>query len=246
MVYIMFSNNSTLNQQILDKEKMWFSNLYIKLIHRSKNEGSIVSNPFIYGEANIDATKKKVMIIGQEARGYNEFRGNLNFYEEQEYTKMYLERQVYGLNSYKYNKSPFWDFHRFLKNNNYFPMWNNLDKAHLIVNSKTHPLTVEYEKILNSDIGNGRSLLQEEIQISKPKIVVFVTGPNYWESMASALHCDSGILYENKPNTKKYVSDITSIAKLGIRCIWTYHPNFIRRSGYEKSILDDVLKRIDV
>ena len=239
-----------INELLLKHITEWTATNYKELIaNRGK---SIVSNPFIYGETDIEPDIPKVMIVGQEARNYREYNYQ-NWYDnedglrsEQQWTIDYLERQVYGRKTdTKFNRSPFWSFFRKIRKNGFQPMWNNLDKAHAIVDKKTISLSVEQERYLSKPLSsNGKSLLKNEIQVSKPAAVIFVTGPHYYESMAVALGCEDTQLYKKRPDQKDVIKRIDCVVDEVTTLFWTYHPNYLRRTKRMDEVVEYVCEAL--
>ena len=125
--------------------------------------------------------------------------------------------------------------------------WNNLDKIHytaeidvvdynngkLKKKEKAVTLYVKDEKTLfGQQIDNGKTLLESEIDIVKPDMVLFVTGPNYKESMEYQM----GELFNKKPNGEE---NLIVEAKAGdIKYYWTYHPMYLSRIKRTDKVID--------
>ena len=237
--------NYKTNEFLIASTNEWFESNYKQLINDSKP--ILISNPFIYGEPYIDENAKKIMIVGQEPKDYNIYNPQINLQDEQMWTIDYLERQVYGIkNGKKYNRSAFWSLQRLLYENGFCTTWNNLDKAHIVdANGKTKPLSLEFEKILGRPLKtDNKTILQREILISKPSAVLFLTGPYYFESMATSLQCEKECIYLKKPKAQKIINNITDEANLNIPCLWTYHPKYLRRAGKENMLFYEVLNKL--
>ncbi len=238
------------NEIILQFIIEWMTTNYKELINNRGN--CIISNPFIYGETELDSNLPKVMIVGQEARNYKEYKYQ-NWYDnedglrsEQQWTIDYLERQVYGRKTgTKFNRSPFWSFFRKIRRYGFRPMWNNLDKAHAIVDKKTTSLSVEQERYLSKPLNsNGKPLLLNEIQVSRPEAVIFVTGPHYYESMAIAIDCEDTQLYEKRPDQNDVIKRIDCVVDEVIPLFWTYHPNYLRRTKRMDEVVEHICEAL--
>ena len=239
-------SNMNINKRLQKIQKEWYDSNFKRMLG-FKDE--IFSNPFFYAEPE-NISNPKVMIIGQEPANFNSYRDEIDIPIEKQWTVDYLERQAYSVaNGISYNQSPFWDLFRLLASNGMYPTWNNLDKVHRLMKGPngitTEPLRLENECVLNApQESNGKTLLQNEIEISQPDKIVFVTGPDYWISMSTAMQCDAEKLKSNQPSKKNTIIDISNIVNVGVQCLWTYHPKFLRISGNNDCIkkVADMLK----
>ena len=149
------------------------------------------------------------------------------------------------------NQSPFWEFYRSLCTLGFDSLWNNLDKLHLwdrknVQNGLpgTVTLTREDAKALNAPYGpEGLSVLQREIQLLKPRMVLFAIGPQekYRASLAAAFSVDERLLCSYKPTRKQCVRDISAL--LGLEdtvVLWTYHPKYLRIGKLEAVALTEI------
>jgi hypothetical protein len=141
------------------------------------------------------------------------------------------------------NKSPFWELYRKLDDMGYNCLWDNLDKF-LKADHKEH-LGKEEAVAFNAPYGeDGISVLQREINLLKPKVIVFAIGPRekYRASLASAFSIDVSLLYPYRPTRQNCVNDISSL--LGLKdtiVLWTYHPNYLSRG----KLKDDAIIKIE-
>ena len=137
--------------------------------------------------------------------------------------------------------TPFFSFLRELSQS-YNVCWNNLDKIHYTAvvaeytndmkNAKEVKQKEEVVTLYDQDeeklfapklLSTNKSLLESEINIVKPDIVLFTTGPNYQKSMEHQM----GELFDEKPNGEK---NLIVEAKAGdIKYYWTYHPMYLSR-----------------
>lgn len=179
--------------------------------------------------SDYDVKKKTVMIVGQEANNYGSF-GKCSLEELIAWPQEYMDRQLLGiLNGNIYNGSPFWMMSRKYYNLGFNVVWNNLDKVHKIVNGTTVALSEVEEMNLNVPFGKeNKTLLLQEIDLIKPDIIVFATGPNYSLSMASSLGINRDDLLKNfRPSRDGFIREISDIAKLASQVFWTYHPKYL-------------------
>ena len=193
--------------------------------------------------------KNRIMIIGQETFDFPLFDDNSSeqsIQTIQTWGVEYLEKQLWNIGNQRYNRSAFWKLFRYVESNiGYCPCWNNVDKAHRIIGGKTVPLTTELEKTLNATaLSNGDTILLNEIAIAKPSAILFITGPNYYQSMAAAMRIDENKLYSLKPTVDCVCSDISEITKLGLPVLWTYHPTFLNLNERNKQLFSRSMNAI--
>jgi hypothetical protein len=76
-------------------------------------------------------------------------------------------------------------------------------------------------------------LLQAEIEITKPSVVVFFTGPSYDHRLASTF---PGLSFETSSRRLSRVFH----PLLPRHSYRTYHPNYLRRSKSNWTVLDEI------
>ena len=82
-------------------------------------------------------------------------------------------------------------------------------------------------------------MLENEIDIVKPDMVLFVTGPNYKESMEYQLSNYKEIFGDNIPNINKEDNEIVDgNEKDGIKYFWTYHPVYLSRIKMKDKVIE--------
>ncbi len=203
----------------------------------SKNKEKMVSCPFYVGLTDdyLSSKATRVMVIGQEARHFGTWKDNRNDigYNAEESQKWSIEYLLYQLKmpvknssfNISFNKSKFWHLFRTLKKNGYSVCWNNVDKVYYSRGNNEYKgvLTYTAEEHLSAQYG-GKSLLQREIEICAPDIILFVTGPKYYLSMEAAFGLPLNETLKNKLNKNNKIVDITKDIKLNIPTYWTYHP----------------------
>lgn len=105
-------------------------------------------------------------------------------------------------------------------------------------------LTEEIEIELNKNLPNSnKTIFQNEIDITEPNVIVFITGPHYHATMEKAMNLEKGCLKEVGLNTEKACVDITKITKLKTSTFWTYHPRYISNKS-NKLCRDDIINTI--
>lgn len=245
------------NDLLLKAQKVWKEECYDKVKANYKTDASkkgILSYTFNLGVSDeYVKSPKKIMIVGQEARGHT---------HDEEYwclkrTVDYMNCQVHGKKNPKYkrdkcNRSPFWRFFRKIDNDGqgYSPCWNNIDKVtrYEIARSgeeKERKIDDDDRKVLNQKLSLGQSLLQKEIEIVEPDIVVFAIGTN--PAYLCALRAAFGLEKEwgeycpsLTPTLDGCCREISKILNLDVPTYWTYHPNFL---NYHK-LFNDTVKKI--
>lgn len=266
-------NAEALNKELRQLQQQWYDKL-----PKEYKEYDDFSSPFCFGISNAAWSDKLplIMYIGEEPKDW--WFNDENHHEQdieylQEYSIAYLEKQLYSTSDFwecqcvkdyphvfdKQNTSPFWTFIRDVYKENdtikYNICWNNLDKLHRIVESKTKPLTYEMEAELHNILLFEKSLLLNEIELVKPDIIIFM-GKYYNKSMAGAMGNNYGVKdldkYSPSPETF-FVSEVkeipTPLQKIIKKMIWIYHPNYIQHQGIETHIaakkqVQEILKNV--
>lgn len=232
-----------INETLLEEQLIWE-----KIIYKPFLEGKegVISVPFSLGvtEEYLDSDKR-LMIVGQETDDFGTNYDGWKLPAIQEWDIKYLEQQLYRKHSdeFKYNKSPFWQFFRYLEKDGFVPCWNNVDKAHMYENGHTKALPYEYEYLLSAPYESEHGyygLLKKEMIIAKPNAIVFITGPYYDESICTAFGLDKRSLVHRRPNMACPVSEIADILQLPVPALWTYHPNFLNFKGLMNQALLDI------
>jgi hypothetical protein len=83
------------------------------------------------------------------------------------------------------------------------------------------------------------NVIQKEIEILKPNLVVFFSGPNYDKHLKSKI-----IIEEVQPVLDGYPGREVEFWKLkgGIQAVRTYHPTYLRRSKQEEAIFNYIIR----
>ena len=103
----------------------------------------------------------------------------------------------------------------------------------------------EQRRILNEKISPyNMSLLQIEIDILKPDIVIFAVGPNnpYFRALHYAFDLNEGTLNDYFPTAENPCKEISQILGLDMPAYWTYHPNFLSRNGLFKRVIEEITR----
>ncbi len=225
-------NSKELNNNLLQVQDEWERALLVPFLEKFSKEE--VSRPFCFGVSDKTlSAKHKIMIIGQQTHRWNSYQSDIEWSLNsiQSWGVEFLERQIWGLHSdeLEFLPSPFWNFFRKIEEEGWGPCWNNLDKVQRVkAVVGTDELTLEQEKLLNRAFTNdGKTLLQKEIELSKPDRVVFIVGPRYIDSLSVSLCLPMDELTEYRPTKSTVCTDISAVAGLDIPVFWTYHPNYL-------------------
>lgn len=261
------------NEMLSEVQKIWEEQCYAALKStylQNEMEKGKLSCAFALGlSEHYLGSEKKVMVIGQEAKGHTFEYDKWNLENWQKWAIDYLNFQIYReqSESYKFtpNNSPFWQFMRKLKEGGYDLCWNNLDKVRRYI----HPDGKEwaegflpYDKkkkdnseraALNKKIFDGRSLLQKEIEIAAPDFVVFACGPKdpYYHTLCNAFFGDGADAYQTLndkryyPTSRNEIVEISQKLGLNMPAYYTYHPNYLQLRGRHEldRVIDELIRR---
>ncbi len=163
----------------------------------------------------------KLMIIGQQTQGWGgeSIEDALKSYEEFKFGEYYYS-------------SPFWNITRKVERalgvDEYAITWSNLNRCDY--NGRRPPAGIENE------LRAFLPMLVSEIEILKPDIVIFFTGPYFDEHIKQAFN---GARFEPAGNAfeERELSRIRHDL-LPYHTYRTYHPNYLRRSRIEPRFVD--------
>ena len=238
-----------MNKILNNYQTIWLKRVFEPYVKNNPNAS--LSYPFFFGVSDkYTEADKKLMIVGQETRGWSVYKPDWTIEDSQKWAIDYLNYQLHYSNDKslkerfgRRNSSPFWNFFKLFSNDGIIPCWNNVDKAQRCVNGKTKTLTEEIELELNCKLPNSeKTLFLNEIEIAKPNVIVFITGPYYTSTMEAALNLEKGTLMNSGLSHSNGCIEITDIAELGIPVFWTYHPRHI--SGANELSRLDIAERI--
>lgn len=219
-------------------------------ISQGEKRSAEFSEPFYMGILEQKEKKKFVMIIGQETAKWGKFSDKSTIDEIQTYCEEFVKKQLTNEcknSEIKSDNHFFWKFIRALdemNDNKYSICWNNLDKIHRRDNDKVLPLLFDDERKLNRQYGNdNKSLLQREIDIVNPDIIIFLTGPRYRRSMCISFGIDLKSLDKIKPNKENETVEIGELLGIDKRVFWTYHPRYLAILGKTKECLIKIVRK---
>lgn len=181
----------------------------------------------------------KVMIIGQETNDWgNNFTGNI-----QETIQIYDDfyNSGYALNTYR---GHFWNginrfsdlFEKKIPNKKIYYIWNNVVKIGASGRDQNHP----QNHIYHSELDNFK-VLEKEIEILNPDIILFISGPSYDSNISSILN---GVQFSrlNSSFSQRQIAKLEFKNRKNI--FRTYHPNYLWRNDinkYFEAIIDSVV-----
>lgn len=188
----------------------------------------------------INSKKPLVMYVGQECRDCNSLK-------TQEWIRKFQTVQMKKEHVEGFNEgvlaSPFWNFYRRIADKGYNVLWNNLDKFHQIKERKQVLISEDNAEKISAQYGeDNKSVLQREIELIKPDIVLLTIGPKwkYIRSFCSAFGIsDLPMMKKFKPTKSLPVSDITDILSIpDTKVFWTYHPAYLNRINKYSDVLE--------
>jgi hypothetical protein len=179
-----------------------------------------MEGPFLIAPSDLYwASEVKVAFVGQETHGWPSVEDNRM--QMQEYLDFNLGEKYYA--------SPFWSVIRKLElsltDSNYSSAWLNLNRFD---QAGGVPSGENKEVLSKLDY-----LLIEELKIISPDIVIFLTGPSYDSRLFKLLPGSMQVVGDlNERQLCRLNSDV-----LPANLFRTYHPNYLRRSGLEASVV---------
>lgn len=184
---------------------------------------------------NYEKMKYKILIVGQENNGYG---------YETEAKKSMLFTLEFQSNRF-YDNAPFFSFpysfcasindcdnEKYSKKS--YLAWVNLIEFSFETSSKK-PLNEKAQSIIDNEF----NILEEEIKIINPDIVLFLTGPNYDNYIKNQLKGVEFKTVENYHIRQFARVEHEALPKNSFRI---YHPVYLRRSGLESEYLERLKK----
>ncbi|WP_302368367.1 hypothetical protein [Brachyspira aalborgi] len=184
---------------------------------------------------NYNKMKYKILIVGQENNGYG--------YETEPKKSMLFTLDFQ--NGRYYDNAPFFSFpYSFCASINDCDNEKYSKKSYLAwVNLKEFSFETSSKKPLNEKaqniIDNEYNILEEEIKIINPDIVLFLTGPNYDYYIKAQLNGVEFKTVENYQIGQFARVEHKSLPKNSFRI---YHPVYLRRRSLENNYLEKLKK----
>lgn len=231
---IEYFDNSEINQKLLKLfESKWEAVNKVYDTLQEEEEWAVLHLACV--PYNYEKTKYKILIVGQENNGYG---------YETEPKKSMLFTLDFQSNRY-YDNAPFFSFpYSFCASINDCDNEKYSKKSYLAwVNLKEFSFETSSKKPLNEKaqniIDNEYNILEEEIKIINPDIVLFLTGPNYDYYIKAQLNGVEFKTVENYGIRQFARVEHKSLPKNSFRI---YHPVYLRRRGLENNYLEKLKK----
>lgn len=212
----------------------------------SKAEDNGYSSMFRMGfpEEYIDSQRPLLMYVGQECLRCNKEKTQawVRLYQEVQSAEKRITNDWF---SEETNRSPFWNFYRRLADLGFDVLWNNLDKFHP---QNSQRLSKKDSVRFNQPYGKEmRSVLQREIELVKPKVIVLAVGNGkYISAIAAAFSVCEDKLKECAPKVDRHIVEISSVVKVeNARVFWTYHPAYLQRKHHYYDVLK-IIERVEL
>ena len=231
---IEYFDNSEINQKLLKLfESKWEAVNKVYDTLQEEEEWAVLHLACI--PPNYEKTKYKILIVGQENNGYG---------YETEPKKSMLFTLDFQSNRY-YDNAPFFSFpYSFCASINDCDNEKYSKKSYLAwVNLKEFSFETSSKKPLNEKaqniIDNEYNILEEEIKIINPDIVLFLTGPYYDYYIEKQLKGVEFKTVENYGIRQFARVEHEALPKNSFRI---YHPVYLRRRSLENNYLEKLKK----
>lgn len=183
---------------------------------------------------NYEKMKYKILIVGQENNGWgyetkprDSMLFTLNFHSKRKWDNRFFNfpynfcQSINDCDNEKYSKKS-------------YLAWVNLREFSFDDNPR-RPLPEKVQNIIDNEF----NILEEEIKIINPDIVLFLTGPNYDFDIQKQLN---GVKFKEVANY-----DVKQFARVEHKVLpknsfRIYHPGYLRRSGLENEYLERLKK----
>ncbi|WP_288982859.1 hypothetical protein [uncultured Flavobacterium sp.] len=227
------------NEQLDELYRLKMPFLVKSLSEYNEQNNDKATNPLLIKVSEKwEKSEVKIMIIGQETFTWcvecgenGVFSGNID-----------LSINIYNNffnNSFGY-PSPFWnEFRRISKSiitsKSVDFSWNNIIKVGRIGSGNVPKI--------NEIIFKDFNVLVEEINITKPNILIFFTGPNYNNHIKKFIGN-----FNVKPKDNFKINELSFLEFNELEfdlCIRTYHPNYLYRSGKREKIINGIINEIN-
>jgi hypothetical protein len=209
--------------EVYQKHKSGFESVFTRFPEIDISGPHMCSPSKVYEDATF-----KIVIIGQETAGWGVS------IEPSEQQSVYEQFNL-GENYYA---SPFWNIirkiERMMGQPEYSVAWLNINKFDV---DGGRPFGEYLEEIQKLD-----SILLEEIEILKPDMALFFTGPTFDNRI---LNLYSGAILQEIPSWHRNALVRVSHENLPKLSFRSYHPGYLRRSGLEEKYINylDTVRR---
>ena len=229
-----YFENSEVNQKLLklfESKREAVDKVYNAL--QGEEEWAVLH--FACVPPNYEKMKYKILIVGQENNGWG---------YETEPKKSMLFTLEFQSNKF-YDNAPFFSFpYSFCESINDCDNEKYSKKSYLAwVNLREFSFETSSRKPLNEKaqniIDNEFDILEEEIKIINPDIVLFLTGPNYDNYIVNQL---KGVEFKTVENYHIRQFARVEHEVLPKNSFRIYHPVYLRRSGLENEYLERLKK----
>lgn len=221
----------SINKQLQILYSKHWDNLLLQLDNEDNKKHT---NPLLINvdEEKLTAADMKIMIFGQETKGWWDKNGFARTVDEgmDRYKKFYCEQGFYK----GYKRSAFWKGFRFFQRelNKYYTdqkisyIWNNVSKI-----GKANGKTGVLPRIRDIE-RNFFPVVREEVNIIKPDMIIFLTGPNRDHDIKFHFP-DVEFSSSGTSNTKRQLAKVAS-KNLPSMTIRMYHPSFYK--GFDRKL----------
>jgi len=213
---------------------------------RNSNKSTQPAYPLLIkiNEVNYGNADLKIMVFGQET---NSWETKVSEIEMPIYESINLVDKTVDafMNTYYdfFNrtdlKSPFWNafknIRKLTRDMNCEIVWNNVYK----IGNRGRNLNRPHEKVRQIE-NDYFDVIQEEISILKPNVILFLTGPNY-EARVNKKFGIRGYQSISNHETNKLAKILISTEILAYR---TYHPNYMQLHKLLKEYLKHIITDI--
>ncbi|WP_129139610.1 hypothetical protein [Modicisalibacter coralii] len=199
----------------------------------SELDSSCYTNPFLISvdEHRLEKANYHIMIFGQETKGWHDGAGKVRQPSElmAGYDSFFCQGNFYR----GYGRSSFWKAFRYFEKElakyesdlNIYFTWNNINKigrpnGKTGVDSKARMVERECFRVI-----------EDEIQITHPDLVIFLTGPNRDSDIRFSF--DEASMNAATPSHSQRAISFVSAPTLPSTNVRTYHPSYF--GGFNRS-----------
>lgn len=221
----------------LSKQIIEYNN---KLLFKNRKDLCATNPLMLKIDEDWEKSDLKIMIFGQETNGWANEAGNEGLFcsKVEEVIKVYED---FYLQNTMYN-SPFWNEFRRVKRNlniedrKVSVLWNNIIKIGRNGIGNVEEINIISKKYFD--------VIKDEIEILKPNILIFFTGPNYDDKIQTFLGeftIKSIEGFELDKFCEFVFKDNFKLEKV----MRTYHPQYLYRNKMRKTFIDRLITEIN-